>query len=204
MRKVSFFALLLCFACITSTASAVELGKISKDIMYQLDKSDKYSPTSGYVVDWETVGNLKYIEYKKKDFADEYSGRVKAGISFAGKKAIEAHTKNKSADWYFVATGSRAGISTYELSASIADGPEDIMIIKSLGMSGVSAETLVCNHNDKSISEYDTIKEARFFRLKSKGYADATMIVSDDYAAQFVTKKIILIPNVSVFSGSCK
>jgi len=204
MKKIKFLTMVLCFMSITVTASAVELGKISKDIMYKIDKTDKYNPMSGYVVDWQTVGKLKYIKYKKKDFAEEYSGSVKGGVTFANKMAIEANTQNKPANWYFIATGSRAGISAYELSASLNEGPDDNMLIKSLGMSGISAKLLSCNHNDKSISEYDTIKKARFLRLESRGYADAIMILSDDYAAQFVTKKIILIPNVNVFPGNCK
>lgn len=204
MKKTLLFAMVLCLMGISETSNAVEFGKLTNDIMFKLDKSEKYNPMAGYVVDWQTVGSLRYIKYKKKDFAAEYSGSVKDGVTFAGKKAIEAHTKNKSAEWYFTATGSRAGISTYELSASLNDALEDSVLLESLNKSGISVKLLSCNHDDKSISEYDTIKEARFYKLKSNGYADATMILSDDYAAQFVTKKITLTPNISVFSGNCK
>jgi len=204
MKKTLLLAMVLFLMGITKTVSAVEFGKLAKDLMFKLDKTDKHNPTAGYVVDWQAVGNIKYIKYNKKDFASEYRGSIKDSITFAGKKTINAHTKNKSAEWYFTATGSRAGISTYELSASLNDSPEDGALLESLSKFGVSAKLLICNHDDKSISEYDTIKEARFYKLKSNGYADATMIVSDDYAAQFITKKITLTPNTTELSGNCR
>lgn len=204
MKKVYLLIIAICLMSITETVYAIEFGKVTKDIMYKLDKTEKHDPMAGYVVDWQSVGNLKYINYKNKDFAAEYSGSIKDSMTFVGKKAIEAHTKNKSAEWYFTATGSRAGISTYELSATLNENPEDKTLLQSLNKASISANILSCNHDDKSISEYDTIKEARFYKLKSKGYADAIMILSEDYAAQFITKKIILIPNTTGFSSNCK
>ena len=204
MKKVYLFIIAMCLMSITETVYAIEFGKLTKDIMYKLNKTEKHDPMAGYVVDWESVGNLKYIKYKKKDFAAEYTGSIKDSVTFVGKKAIEAHTQNKSAEWYFTATGSRAGISTYELTATLSEGPEDKTLLQSLNKTSISANLLSCNHDDKSIAEYDTIKEARFYKIKSKGYADAIMILSEDYAAQFITKKIILIPNTTEFSSTCK
>lgn len=200
-------SLFLCLfsASISNAASqkSIEFGSLVKSILVQA-RNQYPDPLISYQAGWDQLDNPAVYAYTKKEFADEYQGKVKQLVVFNGKPAKEAYKKNTNARWEMLAVGSRAGARKVTFSSTVNDGADEDQIIASLKKAGISATQLTCDEDSTSLEDFKTGIMLKVYKLTSKGYFPATLVIAGDVASQHISLDLTVIPNTRELHPACK